>query len=114
MEDVGLKLAFSDPETAVAFARELEQAGDREQEFRVALVDPKLNFDAETLILVLKIAGGAATGVAGFLTLAKTILTLIKKPSVKISIDGKEVELHAKASPDDIKSLCDVLIRSRK
>lgn len=114
MSDIGLKLEFDDPETAVAFARELERADVRNEGFRVATFDPKLNFDAATLILVLKFAGPGAATIAGFLTLSSTILKLIRKPQVKIEIDRKSAELRANASLDDIKALCEILHRSGK
>ena len=54
MADLGLHLTFVDPETSVAFSRELKAADTREKDFRVATFDSKLNVDAATLILVLK------------------------------------------------------------
>lgn len=114
MSDVGLKLEFSDPETAAAFARELDRVDLGDEEFRLAKFDPKLNFDADTMVLVLKVAGGVASAVGGFLSLSTAILNAIKKPSVRIEIEGKTVELRAKASPEDIRQICDVLIRSGK
>jgi hypothetical protein len=114
MSDIGLKLAFSDPETSAAFSRELETANLQNQQFRLATFDPKLNFDSDTLILVLKVAGPTAGAIAGFLGLSQAILKIIKKPAVTIEIDGKRVELHAQASIDDIKHLCEILDRSGK
>jgi hypothetical protein len=114
MSDIGLKLSFSDPEASVAFARELESTNLQEQNFRVATFDSKLNFDADTLVLVLKVAGATAGAIAGFVSLTQAILKIISRPSVKIEIDGKQVELRAQASADDIKLLCDVLLRSGK
>jgi len=114
MSDIGLKLVFDDPASAVAFARELGRAKVPKEEFRVATLDPKLNFDSDTLVMVLKVTGGAASAIAGFLGLSKAILAIIKRPQVKIEIDGKLVELRANASIEDIKTLCEVLHRSGK
>lgn len=114
MSDIGLKLVFDDPASAVAFARELERADIPTDEFRLATLDPKLNFDADTLVMVLKVAGGAASAIAGFLGLARATLAIIKKPQVRIEIDGKTVELRANASVEDIKLLCEVVHRSGK
>jgi hypothetical protein len=114
MVDIGLKFEFADPESSVAFARELERAAIDGQEYRIATFDSKLNFDANTFLMVLKVAAGSASAIAAFIGLVQAILKVIDKPSVKMEIDGKQLELHAKASPDDIKQLCDVLIRSGK
>lgn len=114
MGDIGLKLIFDDPASAVAFARELERAEVPTEEFRIATPDPKLNFDSDTLIMVLKVAGGAASAITGFLGLSKAILAIIQKPQVKIEIDGKTVELRATASVEDIKTLCEIVHRSGK
>jgi hypothetical protein len=114
MFDIGLKLAFDDPASAVAFARELGRAEVPTEEFRIATLDPKLNFDADTLVMVLKVAGGAASAIAGFLSLSKAILAIIQRPRVKIEIGGNTVELTADASVEDIKSLCEILHRSGK
>lgn len=114
MGDIGLKLIFNDTASAVAFARELERAKVQTEEFRVAALEPKLNFDSDTLVMVLKVAGGAASAITGFLGLSKAILAIIHKPQVKIEIDGKTVELRANASIEDIKTLCEVLHRSGK
>lgn len=114
MGDIGLKLTFDDPASAVAFARELGRAEVPTEQFRIATLDPKLNFDSDTLVMVLKVAGGAATAITGFLGLSKAILAIIQKPQVKIEIDGKTVELRANASVDDIKTLCEIVHRSSK
>lgn len=114
MSEIGLKLTFSDPEASVAFTRELERADFQEQDFRVATVDPKLNFDAETLILVLRFAGPAAVTLAGFFTLSQAILKIIKKPAVTVEIDGKRGELSEQSSIEDIKLLCEIVHRSGK
>lgn len=114
MFDIGLKLVFDDPTSAVAFARELGRAEVPTEEFRVATLDPKLNFDSDTLVMVLKVAGGAASAITGFLGLSKAILAIIQKPQVKIEIDGKTVELRANATVEDIKTLCEILHRSGK
>lgn len=114
MVDIGLKFEFPDPESSFAFARELERVDFKGQEYRIATFDPKLNVDANTLLLVLKVAAGSATAVAAFIGLVQAVLKAINKPSVKLEIEGKQLELRAKASPDDIKQLCDVLIRSSK
>jgi hypothetical protein len=112
--DIGLTFEFDDAAASAAFARELESADLGQAEYRIATFDPKLNFDANTLVLVLKVAAGSARAVTAFIGLVQAILKVIKKPSVKLEIEGKRLELHAKASPDDIKQLCDVLIRSSK
>lgn len=114
MGDIGLKLIFDDPASAVAFARELGRAEVPTEQFRIATLDPKLNFDSDTLVMVLKVAGGAATAITGFLGLSKAILAIIQKPQVKIEIDGKTVELRANASVEDIKTLCEIVHRSGK
>ncbi|MDR3474381.1 MAG: hypothetical protein P4M09_22255 [Devosia sp.] len=114
MVDIGLKFEFPDPESSFAFARELERADGEDHEYRIATFDPKLNFDANTLLMVLKVAAGSASAVAAFIGLVQAILKVINKPSVKMEIDGKQLELHAKASPDDVKQLCDILLRAGK
>lgn len=114
MTDLALQLTFDGPETSVAFSRELKTSQGAGQDFRIATLEPKLNMDAATLLLVLKFAGPAASAVAGCITLTLTILKALKKPSVRIEVDGKVVELYAKASDADVKALCDVLLRSHK
>lgn len=114
MSDLGVQMTFDQPESAVAFSRELAAHVRETSEFRVATLEPRLNMDSETIILVLKFGGAAFAAVAGFLSAAKAILKMIRKPSVRIEIDGKSVELHADASPDDVRTLCDVLLRSTK
>jgi hypothetical protein len=113
VSDIGLKLTFSDPDTSVAFSRELNTA-EPGPEFRVVTLDSKLNYDAATILLVLKAAGTAAGAIAGFVKLAQVILDRLKKPSVKIEIEGKSVELKAKTSVEDIKLLCEILARAAK
>lgn len=112
MADIGLKLQFDDPADAAAYQRALEQAGLEQQGFRVVTFDPKLNFEADFLVLVLKVTGAGAGAVAGFLSLSQAILKAIRRPKVRIEIDGKHVELYAGASVDDIKQLCDIVHRS--
>lgn len=114
MSGLGIKLTFSDPEASAAFARELKGMDLGEADFRVAAFEPKLNMDAETMILVLKFGGAAATAISGFLTLSQSILKKLEKPSVKMEIEGKRVELFAKASDDDIRALCNILLRAEK
>jgi len=114
MTDLGVQLFFDEPEASVAFSRELKKIDDKAMDFHVATLDPKLNMDAETLILILKIGGPALSAIGGFLTMAQAILKLIKKPAVRIEIDGKSIELSATASEEDIKALCGVVIRSEK
>jgi hypothetical protein len=114
MADLGIQLTFVDSETSVAFSRALKVADAREKDFRVATFDSKLNVDAATLLLVLKFAGPAFGAVAGFVNMTLAILKVIKRPSVKIEIDGKTIELDAKASDDDVKELCAILLRSGK
>lgn len=114
MFDIGLKLIFDDPTSAVAFARELGCTEVPTEQFRVATLEPKLNFDSDTLVMVLKVTGGTVSAITGFLGLSKAILAIIKKPQVKIEIDGKSVELKANASVEDIKTLCEILHRSGK
>lgn len=114
MSDLGVQISFDQPESAVEFSRGLAAQVDRASDFRVATLEPRLNMDAATIILVLKFAGPAMAAVAGFLAAAQAVLKLIRKPSVRIEIDGKSMELHADASPDDVKLLCDVLLRSNK
>lgn len=113
MNDIGIQLHFDSPETSVAFSRELAQNQEGDG-FRVLSREPKLNVDADTILLVLKFAGPAIGALAGFLALGEKILKMLNKPSVRIEINGKSVELRASASNDDIKALCDVLIRSEK
>lgn len=113
MSDLGVQLTFDDSDTSVAFSRELAVANVG-LDFRVAMFDPKLNMDTEMLILVLKFGGAAMGAVAGFLALSQQILKIIKKPSVRIEIEGKSIELSAKASEKDIKALVNVLVRSEK
>lgn len=114
MTDIGLQLTFADPEAAVAFSRELGASHVQIQEFRVATLEPKLNMDADTIFLVVKHTGEAVGAVGSFLKLGQTILKRIRKPAVRIEIDGKIAELSAQASDDDIRELCDILVRSKK
>ena len=114
MSDLGVQITFDDPESAVAFSRGLAAQVDGVSDFRVATLEPRLNMDAATIILVLKFAGPALGAIGGFLTAAQAVLKLIRKPSVRMEIDGKSLELHADASPHDVKLLCDVLLRSKK
>lgn len=113
MNDLGIQLHFDSPENSVAFSRALADAKECDS-FRVLLLEPKLNVDAATILLVVKFAGPAASAATAFLVLGKTILKMLKKPSVRIEIEGKSVELRASASDEDIKVLCDVLLRSKK
>lgn len=113
-EDLGLQLTFDDPATQVAFSRELAAATADVKDYRVATFEPKLNMDAATLLLVLKFGGPALGVLAGFISATQAILKVIKKPSVRIEIDGKQVELYAKASDEDVKALCEILLRAKK
>lgn len=113
-DDLGLKLTFDEPNTSIAFSRELKATEADLKNFRIATFEPKLNMDAATLLLVLKFAGPAAATLAGFLGLTQAILKMMKKPSVRIEIAGKQVELYAKAGDDDVKTLCEILLRAEK
>ncbi len=114
MPDLGVQISFDQPESAVEFSRGLAAQVDGAPDFRVATLEPRLNMDAATIILVLKFAGPALGAVAGFLAAAQAVLKMIRKPAVRIEIGGKSIELYADATPDDVKLLCDVLLRSNK
>ena len=114
MSDLGVLISFDQPESAVAFSRGLAARIDVASNFHVATLEPRLNMDAATILLVLKFAGPALGAIGGFLAAAQAVLKLIRKPSVRMEIDGKSLELHADASPEDVKLLCDVLLRSNK
>jgi hypothetical protein len=53
MDDIDLQLKFSDPAASAAFSADLDAA--EFPDFRAATFEAKQNFDAATLIVVLKV-----------------------------------------------------------
>ncbi len=110
MENLGLQLTFSDADEAATFAAELKKVDFSAANFRVSTFEEKQNFDAETLVLVLKITATAAPALVTFVKFVLGVLKRSKKPSVSLRYNDRVVELRGDATDEDVKKLCDVLL----
>lgn len=99
---------------SAAFAAELKAADFSSDGFRAATFEEKQNVDADTLIIVLKALGEGVPALFAFFLFVRTILRRRRdKPSVRMTYNGRTVELHGAASDKDVRRLCDVLIGSK-
>src|SRR5262245_23872214 len=102
MEDVGLQLEFSDPSDSAKFTTALKSANFAGYGLRVATFEEKLNFDAATLLIVLKILGASATALTAFVKFVREISKGLDKPSVTLTKDGRHVEIRADMSDEEL------------
>lgn len=110
METLGLSLTFPDSNTSVRFADAVRAQAFSSEDSRILLSEAKQNLDGETILLVLKCAGAAVSGLMALLKFAKTFLGEKEvPPTIVIAYKGRRVELHGDASNDDLKKLASVL-----
>lgn len=113
MEDIGLQLTFPDASASAAFAAELKTADFSGERFHAATFEEKQNFDAATLIVVLKVIGASASALLAFVKFVREVIKQFQKPSVRLTYNGRTIDLRGDASDDDVRRLCDVLIRPK-
>jgi hypothetical protein len=111
MDDIGLQLTFPDAAASSAFAAALKATSF--SGFRAATFEEKQNFDAETLIVVLKVLGAGIPALAAFVKFVREFLKKSDKPSVSLKYKDRTIELHGDASDEDVRRLCDVLIGAK-
>jgi hypothetical protein len=113
MDDIGLQLTFPDTAASAAFAAELKAADFSGDGFRAATFEEKQNFDAATLIVVLKVIGAGIPALLAFGKFVRSFLKGADKPSVSLTYKGRTIELRGDASDEDVRRLCDVLIGTK-
>jgi hypothetical protein len=113
MDDIGLQLTFPDAAASAAFAAELKATDFSADGFRAATFEEKQNFDADTLIVVLKVIGASIPALLAFVKFVRVFLEKSDKPSVSLMYNDRTIELRGDASDEDVRRLCDVLIGSK-
>ncbi len=108
MDDIDLQLNFSDSATSAAFSADLDAA--EFSDFRAATFEAKQNFDAATLIVVLKVLAAGFSALLAFLKFVREFLKKSEKPPVTLTHRGRTVEIRGNASDEELKRICDDLI----
>jgi hypothetical protein len=108
MDDIDLQLKFSDPAASAAFSADLDAA--EFPDFRAATFEDKQNFDAVTLIVVLKVIAAGFSALLAFLKFVREFLKKSEKPPITLTHKGRTVEVRGDASDEELKRICDELI----
>jgi hypothetical protein len=107
MDDIDLQLKFSDPAASAAFSADLDAA--EFPDFRAATFEAKQNFDAATLIVVLKVLAAGFSALLAFLKFVREFLKKSGKPPMTLTYRGRTVEVSGDASDEELKRICDEL-----
>jgi hypothetical protein len=105
MEDIDLQLKFADAATTAAFSADLDAA--ESTDFRAATFEAKQNFDAATLIVVLKVIAAGFSALLAFLKFVREFLKKSEKPPMTLTYRGRTAEVRGDASDEELKRICD-------